>query len=270
MVRQCLTARVRRWRRRLLVGGLVLAVVLGAGALYLFRFKTDHKVTPVGVDDAVADFNAEIADASVAPSPASMLSEPGVYSYTTSGRDGVDALGGAEHVYPDVTTVTVTTASCGVSQLWVAAEERSDEVLTCATDEGVETVAFTAFHQFFGADDREGYLCAGEPRPVGADAGTKWTTTCARDGETAVWTGDVLEPSRLTVGGEPVDVEHVVVTIDNGDPDDSQRTETWYRVGTDLVVRRIVDNSTVEDSPVGDVHYTEHYEIRLTNLTPER
>lgn len=248
----------------------MLAVVLGAGALYLFRYKTDNKVTPVGVDDAVADFNAGVAAASVAAEPDSVLPETGVYSYATSGRDGVDALGGAEHTYPPVTTITVTAAACGVSQLWIAAEERSDEWLTCATDAGVETVAFTAFHQFFGADDREGYLCAGAPRPVAASTGSRWTTTCGRDGETAVWSGEVLEPTEIEVGGEAVPVDHVVITVDNGDPDDSQRTETWYRAGTDLVVRRVVDNATVESSPVGDVHYAEHYEITLTSLTPER
>lgn len=264
------------------MGGLVLAVALGGGALYLFRYKTDHKVTPVGVEDAVADFTARVSDpvfgdpetshagVGTAAASGSVLPEPGVYSYTTSGRDGVDALGGAEHVYPELTTMTVTPASCGVSQSWVAAVERSDETLTCAVDGGVETVAFTAFHRFFGADDREGYLCAGDPRPIGAEPGTTWTTTCARDGETAVWSGEILEPAELSIAGESVDVDHVVVTIDNGDPNDSQRTESWYRAGTDLVVRRVVDNATVEGSPIGDVHYTEHYEIELTGLTPSR
>ncbi len=245
-------------------------MVLAAGAFALFRYKTDSEVTPVGVDHALADFNAEVSGGSVASILAAALPEPGVYTYATSGGDGVDALGGGEHVYPDVTTLTVTAASCGVSQLWVAAVERSDEVLTCAVGGGVETVAFTAFHRFFGVDDRESHLCTGEPRPLRAPAGTTWTTTCVREGETAVWTGEVLEPGRLVVGDEPVDVEHVVVTIDNGDPDDSQRTETWYRAGTDLVVRRVVDNATVEGSPIGVVHYTEHYEIALTGLTPAR
>ena len=30
----------------------------------------------------------------------------GVYGYTTVGRESVDALGGAEHIYPDETTIT--------------------------------------------------------------------------------------------------------------------------------------------------------------------
>lgn len=248
---------------------MVVALAVGAGAVYLFRYKTDDTVTPVDVDAAVADFNDEGAAASL-PAGIDVLPEPGVYRYATSGRDGVDALGGAEHVYPAETTITVTAASCGVAQRWVAAEERSDEVVTCASDGGVDTVAFTSFHQFFGADDRESYLCVGEPRPIGAPVGTTWTTTCARDGETAVWQGEVLEPGELDVGGVAVAVEHVVVTIDNGDPNDHQRTETWYRAGTDLVVRRIADNATVEGSPIGDVHYTERYQLELVDLTPAR
>jgi hypothetical protein len=59
-----------------------------------------------------------------------------------------------------------------------------------------------------------------------------------------------------------------VVDIDDG-TGDTQRTETWYLQGTDLVVRSVVTNATTNPSPVGDVHYDEHYEITLDSLDPE-
>ncbi len=91
---------------------------------------------------------------------------------------------------------------------------------------------------------------------------------CTAGEQIDVFTGTVVGAEQATVGGSAVTVEHVVVTVDDGDARDSQRTETWYLAGTDLVVRRVSDIATTESSAVGDVHYTEHYEIALDSLTP--
>jgi hypothetical protein len=64
--------------------------------------------------------------------------------------------------------------------------------------------------------------------------------------------------------------EHVVWTIDNGDPNDRQRIETWYLAGTDLVLRRIGFAQTQEQTVIGLVHYDELYDITLESLTPRR
>jgi hypothetical protein len=197
------------------------------------------------------------------------LPAAGVYTYATTGGDSIDALGGATHTYPATTTMTVTAAGCGVRQLWVAAEERSDEHVTCAVPGGVRLEAFTAFHRFFGQDEVERHTCTGDPRPVGAAPGTTWTAHCRLGDAPTTWTGRVLGAAAIPVGGREIPTERVVVTIDDG-TGDVQRTETWYRRGTDLVVRRVVDNATTNPSVVGDVHYREHYEITLTSLTPAR
>jgi hypothetical protein len=203
----------------------------------------------------------------VGPAP-SVQPAPGVYQYTTTGGDAVDALGGASHRYPATSSITVTVDGCATTQRWTAAEERWDELTTCAGDGGVQLQRFVSLHRFFGADDTETTTCAGQPRPLDAVAGTAWTVRCVDGDETATWAGTVVGRETAVVGGATVDVEHVVVTIDNGDARDSQRTETWYLAGTDLVVRRISDIATTEGSPVGDVHYTEHYEIALDSFSP--
>jgi len=253
------------------IAGATALVVAAAGVVaWQLRYRTDHRVTPIALDDAVARYGEEQATAASLVAGNGVLPEPGVYSYATTGSDGVDALGGASHEYPATTTITVGVAGCGVAQRWDAAVERWDSFTTCADAGGVRLVAFTQFHQFFGTDDREDYECSGEPRPVGATPGTTWEVTCQRDGETAVWHGEVLDPEPVDVAGAPVDTDHVAWTIDNGDPADSQRTETWYLAGTDLVVRRTIAVVTAESSPVGTVHYTEQAELHLTSLTPAR
>ena len=127
---------------------------------------------------------------------------PGVYRYTTTGGDAVDALGGASHQYPATSTITVTVDGCATTQRWTAAAERWDELTTCAGDGGVQLQRFVSLHHFFGADDTETSTCDGQPRPLGAAAGTTWTARCVDGDETATWTGTVVGAETAVVGGE--------------------------------------------------------------------
>jgi hypothetical protein len=273
----------RRWVE---VATVVVVVAIVGGVTWFLHVRTDHTTTAISVDEAVQDYRGATTTAvvastaappssagSVAPTTTAVPAPPvqpalGVYRYTTSGSDGVDALGGAAHQYPATSTITVTADGCATTQRWAAAEERWDGTTTCAVDGGLQMQRFVAFHRFFGGDDVETYVCDGAPRPLGAAAGTTWMARCVSDDETANWTGTVVGTEAATIGTTPVRVDHVVVTVDDGDRRDSQRTETWYLAGTDLVVRRVSDIATTEGSPVGDVHYVEHYEISLDALSP--
>jgi hypothetical protein len=282
---------VRRWSalRWALIASLVVVLAVG-GWLWWYLHRTDHTTTVVSPDQAVERFRqsttttappttsaaprptaaptTSAAPATTAPPPPAPV-QPGVYSYTTSGGDGVDALGGAGHTYPATTTITVTSTGSCTTQRWTAAEERWDETTTCDVPGGVAMTTFVQFHRFFGGDDSQTDVCSDpQPRPIGGPAGATWTARCPASDQVDVFTGTVVGTEQATVGGEPVTVEHVVVTVDDGDTRDSQRTETWYLAGTDLVVRRVSDVSTTDPSAVGDVHYTEHYEITLDSLTP--
>ena len=277
-----------------LVVAAVIVLVVGGGVALWFSRRTDHTTTAVDLGDVVREYRAETsapptaAPTTVAPTtapavtarpvatasapsttlPAARLADPGVYTYTTTGGDGVDALGGASHTYPATTAIVVTPSGCGTTQRWTAAEERWDEATTCAVAGGIALQDFTSFHRFFGSDDRRAGTCTGDPRPVGAPAEATWTTRCDRDGAPETRTGTVVGRQAMAIGGAAVDVEHVVVVIDNGDPADSQRTETWYVAGTDLIARQVAAIATVEGSPVGTVHYTEQYDIVLDSLAP--
>jgi hypothetical protein len=283
--------RTRRWIELATAVALVAAV---GGTFWYLHARTDHTTTAISLDQVLRDYRrstqptlpsqttpqptptaaptttAASPAVTTAPAPPSppVQPAPGVYRYSTTGGDAVDALGGASHTYPATTTITVTVDGCATTQHWTAAVERWDELTTCAGDDGVQLQQFTSLHRFFGADDNETSVCTGQPRPVAAPAGTVWTASCVDGDETATWTGTVVGMETAVVGEATVDVDHVVVTIDDGDGRDDQRTETWYLAGTDLVVRRVSDIATTEGSPVGDVHYTEHYEIALDSLSP--
>ena len=270
----------------------VALVAAVGGTWWYLHARTDHTTTAISIDDLLREYRRTTQPSPPPPPPSPTSSAvaptttgatspttanittppvqpaPGVYRYTTTGGDAVDALGGASHQYPATSTITVTVDGCTTSQRWTAAAERWDDLTTCAGDGGVQLQRFVSLHHFFGTDDTETSTCDGQPRPLGAAAGTTWTTRCMDGDETATWTGTVVGAETATVRDEQVDVEHVVVTIDDGDARDSQRIETWYQAGTDLVVRRISDIATTEGSPVGDVHYTEHYEIALDSLSP--
>jgi hypothetical protein len=255
---------------------LVLAAAGGVGWWWLHS-RTDHTTTAISLDQAVEDYRGT---ASVAPTTAPPQTTPpttarpaqpapGVYSYTSAGGDAVDALGGASHTYPATTTITVTAAPGGcTTQRWTAAEERWDETTTCPVGAGLQMQRFVAFHRFFGSDDTEAYACDGDARPLAAPAGTAWTARCVSGDDTSIYHGSVVGTETMTVAGSAVTAEHVAVTIEDGDSRDTQRTESWYLAGTDLVVRRVSDIATTESSPIGDVHYTEHYEISLASLRP--
>jgi hypothetical protein len=191
-----------------------------------------------------------------------------VYTYTTTGHDSVDALGGAHHEYPATTTITVTTNGCGVTQRWDVLVERWEEWQRCADGASVREPARTNYDEFFGQGQTDAYTCTGDARPVDAPAGTTWTETCTEDGDTETRHGQVVGTEPQQVGGQTVQTLHVRVDITNAYPNDTQVVETWYLAGTDLVVAQQAHAGTTNPSPIGDVHYDEAYEIHLDSLTP--
>lgn len=280
---------MRRWLTAI-AAAVLLLVAIAALVLWL-RFRNGGRTTTVSAEEALNRYresaasttaasrttapatNAAAAATSTSPTTAAppvVLPVPGVYTYATSGSDGVDALGGARHQYPATSTMTVTPSGCGVAQRWVAAVERWDEWTVCGAPDGVSFVHFTGFHRFFGGDSVDDYVCTGEPRPVRAPAGTTWTVTCVASDETTVHQGTVVGSEHLLVAGKSVPTLHVTDVQDDGDPADHQVTDTWYEEGTDLVVRRISRINTSSSSPVGVVHYDEAYQIDLQSLTPQQ
>ncbi|MGD9700948.1 MAG: hypothetical protein AB7Q42_03245 [Acidimicrobiia bacterium] len=196
------------------------------------------------------------------------LPAPGVYVYATSGGDSIDAVGGVQHDYPATTTITVTPADCGVLQRWDVVAERWEEWRRCAVEGGVAEPGRATYDEFFDIGQTDRYECTGDARPLDAAPGTTWVRTCRQGDEDDVHTGTVVGVEQVDVGGTPVPALHVRTTIDNGVESDRQITESWYQLGSDLLLARSASNRTTNETAFGVVHYVEEYEIRLTALDP--
>jgi hypothetical protein len=283
----------QRPRRVWLIVGIGALLVLAVGAITVFLLLRES-TTAVDVDEAVGDFRqqqqatapatteaaaVETTAAAVTnspttvPAPGSGVPDPGVYTYATTGRESIDALGGRSHRYPEVSTITVTHARCGAVSTWRPLRERWDAMSICPSARGMELRVDRNHHEFFGIGDTREFVC--EPGalffPATTAPGTTWTDRCSTDDVDVVRTGTILGTSQVMVGGTPVTVLgfEMLEEISGASTGTTERT---VRVvpDTGLVVelRLVVD--VRNDSPLGDVHYVERYRIRLTSLVPRR
>jgi len=274
------------WGRSLLAGVTVIAA--GAFVVHRYHLLDRGTTTPVSLEATRNSFQqATVAPSTSSPatsvptrpttpgsvtpttlSPTTQLPALGVYVYDTTGKDSVDALAGSHHDYPPMTTITVTSSACGVIQRWDVLVERWEQWDRCAEPGTMVETGRVTFDTFFGRSQTDTYVCTGSGRPVDAPAGTVWSATCSQGDEVEVRDGVVVGAETTTVGTISVATEHVRVTVADGTPSDTQVTDTWYQVGTDLVVAQTGSAATTNASPVGPVHYAEQYEIHLTSLTP--
>jgi hypothetical protein len=205
-----------------------------------------------------------------APSVPSIMPTPGVYLYATTGGDSIDALQGDHHDYPATTTITVIAEGCGVRQRWDVAEERWAQWRRCPTTGAVSQTGWTNYDMFFGRSQTDAYSCTGDPRPIDAPAGTTWSIVCTQGAEVDNIGGTVVGTEHRSVGGVDVVSLHVRQVVDPGTSSDSQVTDSWFLLGSDLLIARTATNATTEATLIGSVHYAEHYSLDLTSLEPLR
>ena len=198
------------------------------------------------------------------------LVAPGVYQYATSGFDRVDALTGARHDYPTITTITVVPYGCGVRLRWDVAVERWDSWDWCLDGDGLRQTGWVGYHEFFGTAGRNDYTCDGDPRPLDAPAGTTWAMTCRMaDRTTTSFAGTVIERTTLPVGGTEIAVLHLRYDVDVvGESTGHQSVEGWYRTIDGLAVREQLIIATKQDTVIGTTNFDETYTIDLLTPTP--
>jgi hypothetical protein len=269
---------VRRHRVAISVTALIL--VIGAISFVALRpyLFARGRTTELSVGEVVSRYQQSQGSAATAPASsttddarAAVLPAPGVYVYATTGRDSVDALTGDHHEYPATTTITVTPSACGVLVRWDVVAERWVEWTRCVRGDGVVGVSKRNFDRFFGTAHTDDYRCAGDPRPIDAPAGTTWTLDCKEsNGDFEDNHGTVVGLDHVDVRGTSVTALHVRVVIDDGDVHDAQVMDSWYCLGTDLLLKETAHNATANPSPIGSVNYREDYSIQLTSLEPLR
>ena len=286
-----------RHRRWWLAATVVLIVIATAGVVaYVFLRES---TTPVDVNEAVSDFRreessiaavttsapdttvagttvvgtTEVPTTSTAPRPGSELPAVGVYTYDTNGGESIDALDGRSHRYPDISTITVTHDGCGWVQRWRPLRERWDATTFCPSRRGMELRVDVNHHEFFGIDDTREFACAARALyyPARTNPGRTWAARCTFDEIAVVRNGTIVGRRQVEIGGTPVRVLQFEVhdDITGASKGSTDRTiqvvpETGLLVGLELTTD--VEN----DSPIGHVHYQEHYELQLTSLEPRR
>ncbi len=240
------------------------ALLVALGAWYFFLRDSAQ---PASVADAVAAFRAQQgAGWAAAAIP------PGVYLYESDGLERTDALGGATHRYPRTSTISVTTAPCGVRMRWDVLEGRSSTWTLCVGPDGWTEKTWDEQHTFFGIGDATTYTCTDTPfRPADDEPGTTFAVSC-KTGSTRV-RGHGRVVARVPVEVEGRSIESVRVrtsVVFAGSPRGSATFDFWLARDTGLPVRIRMVSSTTNDTPIGDVHYEEDVSLALTSTTPRR
>lgn len=207
-----------------------------------------------------------------APQPVALV-EPGVYVYDTVGFESIDALSGVTHEYPTETAITVTGAGCGVLLRWDALEERREEWRLCATPDGVVLQPESLqYHEFFDQETPETVLCDVPVLavPVSGDSFEPVARTCTIEDRPWLPVWEVLEMGVREVDGEPIDVRHVRMTIDDNDDHFEHYVADWWLAPNGLPVELDVVKRSKSPSVVGDVVYDEIIQLQLVSAEPLR
>ena len=245
-------------------GASVVAVAAGLAAVRWVVLR--DTAAPASLSDALVRYRDATAAGST---PAAS----GVYRYATTGFESVSALGGTTHHYPPRSTITVTDAPCGMALRWDVLRTRSVTWRVCAAPAGggaQRLAGWSERHQFFGQDDATDWTCpvavwlpahgaVGGARPYRCDGGD----TVQRG------TLSVVGTETLDVGGVHVRSVHVLIAQDDaGAARGRIREERWLERETGLPLRMRYRVRSANDSPVGDVTFTEEYDLRLLSLEP--
>jgi hypothetical protein len=250
-------------RVRLVIGAVAAALTLGVAAAWFLLIRDTAE--PVTVEEAVTGFRT---DTDPTPDASSPIPE-GVYVYATIGYEKTDALTGVRHRYPRRSTITVTSADCGVSLLWRVLKGRSTEWIYCTTSDGWELASQDERHTFFGRTESTRYVCKSTSiKP--SEAVLRWPVACATEDAEETGKGRVLGRERIAIGIRSVATVHVRKTTSfSGDIRGTSRHDIWFdSVG--IPVKMVMVSRTINASPVGDVRYEEDVTLLLTSLEPRR
>lgn len=240
-------------------------IAAGLIAVALIRHLLLHDTSnPVSVREAIERAGEERGGngrVNGQPVPA-----PGVYAYDTRGVERFEAFISAEHRYPRTTSVTVREGGCGVLMRWVPLEERQTEWEMCPRPEGWGLASFLDVHEFFGRRDERRYVCRDG---VAFRLRARWSYGCEFEDTRDEFRGEFVGMETLRVRGRPVTTIHVRDRdLLSGDEQGTGSSETWYRAGDGLIVRRIAETRDRAPVPGGSGTYTERYELMLRSLRP--
>jgi hypothetical protein len=249
---------------------MVLAVVIlssAGGTAWALVFRTVS--SPVGLREALRIYRREQTEKVIA-TLRNHLPAPGVYTYRTTGGEGLSLMG-VTRSFPSSTSMIVTEGRCATVS-WVPIMEHTEATSVCSGTDGALTVPRLVTTESIASTDTTSTIkCPSTAYllPPVARAGAHWSASCSlqNPAEKVGLAGEVLGQSSIAVGDKTVAVEHTrfVLTFD-GSEAGTNPTDFWVVPNTGLIVREKEEVGVTS----GGVRYSESMEATLSSLTPDR
>jgi hypothetical protein len=253
-----------------LLSVLVLAVVIlssAGGTAWALVFRTVS--SPVGLREALRIYRREQAGKMMA-SLRNRLPAPGVYTYRTSGGEGLNLMGVAR-AFPSTTSMIVADGRCATVS-WVPITQHTEVTTVCDGQDGSLSVPRLVTNESIaGSTTTSTVRCPATAYllPPAARPGQRWGVTCslADPAEKVAMEGEVLGPVTMAVGGRTVWVVHTRFTLTfDGTEHGTNPTDFWIVPTSGLIVR---ERELVGMSQ-GGVRYSEDMDAVLARFDPAR
>jgi len=266
------TRRRRRWPW--VVGAVVLALVAGAGVVWL----TSNRAVPVSLGQAESRYHGPGSAATGDSRPA-----PGVYRYTGSGSEKLSMPPLSQVEGPSMPgTVTLQGANCFVfridysthhwqtwryclhhGDLWEAGGQ-SWQLWSIGPLQITNLSSFTC-------------VAGSMALPGSAEVGQAWRSSCTGTNTSVRGKTSSTGPYRflglttLSVGGQSVRAAHFLrLRTDAGAQRGTERSEVWVNAGTGLPLRVDQTIKVTSPTPFGTSSYTQVGTFRLTSPVAHR
>jgi len=260
--------------KKLLIALIALAI-LGAIVFGVRTLGARDEADAVGSKEAAelvdTGDGGEQADIEAGERP-----EPGTYTYTGSGEESVDALGGSKHTFPDEIAAVVELDAeddCRWTSNVIYIKQHVEERRFCTKGTVMTDLGFTRKIEFFNQLQTTGFTCDDDAERLRADSqeGDTWSWTCSEGiATTSKYTTTFLGKETLTVGGEQIDTFHTrVVSKQSGDANGTDTSEFWL-ADTGFAVKFTADLDVRTKSVLGDTHFKERASYALTSLVPSQ
>ncbi len=256
-------ARHRLWSA---AAGVTVVVAGGAVAAYVLVFLPSS--TPVGVGQALRLY-AQAGGGTNRPREPG-LPAPGVYSYRTTGHEGLD-IPGQSRTFPALTTMIVTDGRCD-TVTWEPITEHVERFTECpAPGGGVSFTSSSSTEMIAGITTSAVIRCPPTTYLLPATGGPRtWHATCRSRGLTIAARGQDLGAARVDVGGRLVRAEHIRLVFGfSGAESGTNPSDYWLAPSTGTLLKEVETVNLGQGAgPLGKVHYDEAMSTTLTSLRP--
>jgi hypothetical protein len=259
----------------------VLVIGTAGGTCWAVFFRT--VASPVSLRDALRMYHRERADSSGRPdagaaagtalatsSSSNAVLVPGVFSYATSGGEGLNLVG-VSRSFPVTTEMVVAPPSGSCSRVdWVPIVQHTETTVVCRAAHHALSISELMSHETIGGTTTTTVITCPPTTylvPPSATPGSQWAATCHQvsPSEQVTMAGVVLNAVPMKIRGESVSTLHVRLSFDFVGLDrGTSPVDFWISTGRGLIVRE----QEVAHITQQGWHYTEQMDSRLTSLAP--